>query len=158
MHENILHLCECAIIFEEYWSPLIEMAVQTGMPRPMRTAVFLATGSLSPTKVVSKEYAGIFFLGWRCLYAAVVSSRVDDTTLDLEKALKRCVAMIIGRIRSYETFWKRWVNTSRYQREPKMIGQKYREKGVLQQSPSGECAVHDAILKLAADLKLTGRY
>ena len=35
------------------------------------------------------------FLGWRCLYAETVNSRIESRTIDLEKALKRAVSMLI---------------------------------------------------------------
>ena len=146
------------MIWEEFWKPLVEMAVKTGMATPARREIFLATGALSPRTVVSREHAGVFFLGWRCLYAAIVESRIDDVPLNLEKALRRCVAMIISRIRSYEFFWRRWVRTSRYRKEPNVVGQKHQDKKVLQQQPDGSCVVHDAILQLARDLGLKGNY
>ena len=87
-----------------------------------------------------------------------MESRIDDTPLNLEKALKRCVAMVVGRMRSYECFWKRWVNTARYRKQPNVVGQKHREKKVLRQQPDGSCEVHDAIIQLARDLGLKGNY
>ena len=116
--ESQLHLCECTVIHMEFWSHIIKMAVATGMPAPQDTSAFLATGALSWYTVISNFHSGIFFIGWRCLYAASVKSRIDNKPLDLEAALKRTVAMIIGRLKAYGGKWKRWIAKTRHQRKP----------------------------------------
>ena len=49
---------------------------------------------------MSNDHSGIFFIGWRCIYAAIVNSRIEGTLLKDETALKRAVSMIISRIRA----------------------------------------------------------
>ena len=92
-------------MFNEYWADLLQLAVATGMPTPQDVPTFLLAGWLGKDakgneRVISNDHAGIFFIGWRCLYAEIVRSRVDAVRIDLEKALKRAVAMIIGRIKA----------------------------------------------------------
>ena len=77
----MLHLCECGVIREEFWSELIELAKATGMPAPIDDVIFIATGALANDKVVSRYHSIIWFLGWRCLYAEVVNSRVESRTI-----------------------------------------------------------------------------
>ena len=55
--ENQLHLCECPILREEFWDPLISLLTQTGMPRPQEYAVFIATATLEAEKVISRHHS-----------------------------------------------------------------------------------------------------
>ena len=104
------------------------------MPRPRDDVAFLATGALSQDKVIDRDRAGMWFLAWRCLYAEIVRSRVEALALDLDKALKRYVAMIIGRLRAYGAKWRRWVDKSRHQRDQNIIPRRHQDKKILQSS------------------------
>ena len=127
--ESMLHLCECGVIMEEYWSELIKLAIATGMPPPDDATIFVATGALSPTKVISKYLSILWFLGWRCLYAETVGSRIDGRTLDLDSALKRVVSMLIGRLRAYGKRWRDWVQDTQFRTKPSIIPQKHQRSG-----------------------------
>jgi len=139
----------------EFWSHIIKMAVATGMPAPQDTSAFLATGALSWYTVISNFHSGIFFIGWRCLYAASVKSRIDNKPLDLEAALKRTVAMIIGRLKAYGGKWKRWIAKTRHQRKPGVIPRNKQNKKVMTQNAHGEYTIHRAILEKAEELGLS---
>jgi len=154
--ESQLHLCECDVIREEYWSEIIKLATATGMPPPRDEVIFIATGALSSDKVISRHYSIIWFLGWRCLYAETVNSRVENKTVDLERALKRTVSMLIGRLKAYGKKWRDWVRASRRRTNPNTIPRKHRNKKLLRQDADGEYEIHEAILQMATDLKLTG--
>ena len=58
--------------------------------------ILIATMALSSDTVISRHHSVIWYLGlgWRCLYAEIVHSRVEGMTLDLERALKRFVSMV----------------------------------------------------------------
>ena len=47
-----------------------------------------------------KEEAGILFLAWRCLYAEVVSARLENRHLKLQKAYARMIRLIISRLKA----------------------------------------------------------
>ena len=155
--ETQLHLCECDIIYREYWEALIQLAVDTGMTPPARVTAFIATGALSTTEAIPATHAGIWFLGWRCLYAELVRSRIDNTPPDLERALKRAVGMIIGRLRAYGSRWRLWVETGRYLTPPRAIPRKHHNKGVLTSDAQGNYTIHDAIWQLAQSLGIPTR-
>ena len=87
--ENILHLCQCHIIVREYWDRVINLMVKLGMTAPNDKTSFIALGRLSDTEVVPNTLAGILVLAWRCLYAAITTSRIDNLPLKLEAAYKR---------------------------------------------------------------------
>ena len=152
--ESMLHLCECEVIREEYWNELIDLAVKTGMRPPDDITIFLATGALSRDRVISRYHSIIWFLGWRCLYAEIVNSRVEGRTIDLEKALKRAVSMLIGRLRAYGLRWKVWAQASKYRSKKNKIGKKHRNKKLLFQTEDGEYIIHDAVLDMAKYLEL----
>ena len=103
--EKQQHLVECDVIYQGFWKDLIEMAEAAGMPTPNDIPTFLLSGDLGKDsrgrdRTVSNDHSGIFFIGWRCIYAAIVNSRIEDTLLKDETALKRAVSMIISRIRA----------------------------------------------------------
>ena len=124
------------------------------MRPPDDMTIFLATGALSHDRVISRYHSIIWFLGWRCLYAEIVNSRVEGKTIDLDKALKRAVSMLIGRLRAYGMRWRVWAQASRYSSKPNKIGKKHRNKKLLFQSEDGDYVIHDAILDMATHLKL----
>ena len=152
--ESMLHLCECGVIREEFWSELIELAKATGMPAPIDDVIFIATGALANDKVVSRYHSIIWFLGWRCLYAEVVNSRVESRTISLDNALKRVVSMLIGRLRAYGKKWADWVQASRLRTKPNTISRKHRNKKLIYQQADGSYEIHDAILEKAKALGL----
>jgi len=158
--ESQLHLCECNIIRDEFWEPLIRIATSTGMQDPQDKTVWIATGAYSTrqdgglNKVTSPNYAIYWDIGWRCLYAAIVKSRIEQQTLDLEKALARTIAMTISRLRAYGGRWKEWVRNTDFQTQPKIIGEKHQRKGLINQSPDGPYQIHDALIDAAKQLDL----
>ena len=104
---------------------------------------------------MSNDHSGIFFIGWRCIYAAIVNSRIEGTLLKDETALKRAVSMIISRIRAAAGSLRSNVEASKNQRRPKVIGSKRRgRKVMLTQSADGSYEIHPALLQLADSLGL----
>ena len=85
--ETILHLVTCPVIQHEFWEPLLKLMDEMGFPTPDPSEVhaFLVLGVYTAdgeNRVVKPEHSGMLFIAWRCLYAAVVGSRVDDKPLD----------------------------------------------------------------------------
>ena len=103
---------------------------------------------------MSNDHSGIFFIGWRCIYATIVNSRIEDTLLKDETALKRAVSMIISRIRAAAGSLRSNIEASRNQRRPKVIGRKRRDRKVMTQSADGSYTIHPALLQLADRLGL----
>ena len=64
----------------------------------IKTDIFVILGVIhvGHNKVVCNEGVAILALAWRCLYAELVKSRIDDKNPNLETALKRTVAMLIA--------------------------------------------------------------
>ena len=157
--EKQQHLVECDVIYQGFWKDLIEMAEAAGMPTPNDIPTFLLSGDLGKDsrgrdRTVSNDHSGIFFIGWRCIYAAIVNSRIEDTLLKDETALKRAVSMIISRIRAAAGSLRSNIEASRNQRRPKVIGRKRRDRKVMTQSADGSYTIHPALLQLADRLGL----
>ena len=80
-------------------------------PDPSEVHAFLVLGVYkkdNETRVVRPEQSGLLFIAWRCLYAAVVGSRVEDKPLNLEYAYYRTLQMTITRVTAYGEKWKLW--------------------------------------------------
>ena len=99
------------------------------MPTPHDEIIFIASGALTNEKVISRHHSIIWFLGWRCIYAEIVNSRVENRTIDLERALKRAISILIGRLKAYGKKWREWVATSRYRTKSNAISRKHRRRG-----------------------------
>ena len=100
------HLVTCPVIQHEFWEPLLKLMDEMGFPTPDPSEVhaFLVLGVYTAdgeNRVVKPEHSGMLFIAWRCLYAAVVGSRVDDKPLDLEYAYYRTLQMTITRVTAY---------------------------------------------------------
>ena len=92
----------------------------------IKTDAFLILGVMGPKIVIDKEGAAILALAWRCLYAETVGARAEDREPDLETALKRMVAMLIGRVTAYGEKWRRWFVKQQHQSDPKVIPERHR--------------------------------
>jgi hypothetical protein len=125
------------------------------MPTPVDEIIFIATSALAQDKAISRYHSIIWFLGWRCLYAEIVNSRIEGRTINLENALKRVISMLIGRLRAYGKKWADWVRASRLRTSPNTISRKHRNKKLLYQNADGSYEIHAAIMAKAQNLKLT---
>ena len=105
--------------------------------------------------MISRHHSVVWFLGHRCMYAEIQRSREEDEPLDCERALKRAVAMLIGRLRAYGSRWEGWVADGSLQQQPRSIPRKHRNKKLLVQNQDGGYAIHPAILAMAQQLNLT---
>ena len=93
---------------------------------------------------------------WASLFQLSSTQELNESVpLDLEKALKRAIAMIIGRLKAYGKRWRDWVQAGRHHRQPRSIGRKHRNKKLLKQDEDGEYEIHSALWRLADDLNLT---
>ena len=60
------------------------------------TTPFITLGVISSNKVISKVSAGFLFLGWRVLYAEVIQARIHEKKINLDRAYKRLITMILS--------------------------------------------------------------
>jgi hypothetical protein len=152
--ENQLHLCECSTLRNEYWTHLVKVGTDSGMPPPEEITDFLATGAMSDTKVISAHYSVLWFIGWRCLYAEIVHSRIENQKLDLQRALKRATAMTIGRLRAHGKGWANWISAGRFHRKPRVIPRSHQNKGLFRSDRHGEYELAEPLVDLAKRLEI----
>ena len=88
------------------------------------------------------------------LYAETMHAHLDKVPFDLEKALKRVLALTIGRLTAYGARWREWVDTSRLRTAPNTIGLRHRNKALLRQEPDGDYSIADPLVDAATRLQL----
>ena len=129
--ENQLHLIQCDVIRAEFWSPVMNLLERLDMYPPESIEAFLITGQLTPTSIADPAYTDVVCISWRCLYAAIVESRLENSALKLQAAYDRMVSMVHGRVRAYGEKWRMWVEAGRNFKKPRGIAQKHLEKILL---------------------------
>ena len=77
------------------------------------------------------------FIAWRCLYAAVVSSRVDGTPIRLDRAYNRVFQMTISRLKANGEKWLLWARKNAHTGLKSVIPEDKRERTVIKFSPFG---------------------
>ena len=155
--ESQLHLITCGVLYEEYWSRVVGLLVATGMSEPENVTDFLITGQLSDEQTAGREYLGVLFIAFRCLYAALTESRLDSVPLDLEAAYERLVSMVVSRLNASGEKWLEWVRRGERKRKPHIIPQRHCDKCVMSCEPTGEYKLHDAIVNAKYAIDFTRR-
>ena len=110
----------------EFWWDIINL-MRILKIKYSNTPIFIILGITETNQIVCKEGAAILAIAWRCLYAEITRARVEDTNLDLSKALRRTFALIISRVKAYGEKWKLWYNKQRMQAHARIIDAKYRQ-------------------------------
>ena len=95
----------------------------------------------SLSKTIDNFRASLWFIAWRCLYAATVGSRIDKVTLDLDKAYTRALAMLHSRTLAIGEKWKKWARIGANHEKPRLIPQKKTDKVFITLQPTGEYAI-----------------
>ena len=144
--ESQLHLITCGVIRVEYWSRVIALLVEMGMDEPEDVTDFLITGQLNAEKTVPKEFSGVVFIAFRCLYAAITESRLDAVPLDLSAAYDRMVSMVVSRLNAVGEKWRSWVSRGEGKHKPHVIPLKHCQKCVMTHEPMGDYELHPALL------------
>ena len=129
--ENQLHLCECPIIWRDFWGPIVTVICEMGYPVSPDTTAYLAVGRATDDKCIGPEESGIMFIAWRCLYAATVQARVEKKDIRLDVVLRRCLKDTVRRLTAYGETWMRWSATRRHTRKTSIVPPKLRDKGVI---------------------------
>ena len=96
--------------------------------------------------VVKPEQSGLMFIAWRCLYAAIVGSRVDNRPLNLEYAYYRTLQMTITRVRAYGEKWRLWCVRNKYTSLKCIIPVDKRDRTVIDQDMLGDYSIAPDLL------------
>ena len=87
------------------------------------------------------------FIAWRCLYAAIVHSRVDKTPLRLTSAYNRTLQMTITRLRAYGEFWRRWTKINHFTGKKSVFPENKRKRVVIKMAADSTYTIHYLILQ-----------
>ena len=117
--------------------------------------LFLLLGVLDADKVCCKECAAILALGWRCLYAEIVRCRIDELwdELDLKRALRRAVAMVISRVTAYGERWRRHYLRTRNTTRAKKVAKKHQQHKLIKVSEDAKYELDESLTDLQEELK-----
>ena len=152
--ESITHTCACTQYHNQFWKPLIDLAVKMGETYPEDVSTWIATGAISKEKVMGSEVSSIWDIGWRCIYAEICKYRNEGGSFDPQRALKRTVAMLIGRANAYARRWIRWVDTGQWISTPRGIAEMYRDKKLLFMDENAWCVISSHLEDMAKSLQL----
>ena len=109
---------------DSFWDEILATMRATGIPCD-RTNAFIILGIRANDQPVSPEGAGMLAIAWRCLYAEVTASRVEERGLDLNKALRRTLAMVISRVKAYGEKWNLWYRKTRLTSRHRKVAVRY---------------------------------
>ena len=151
--ENQMHLITCPIIKTEFWNEIFKLIQTLGFdtPEPAHVVLLLTLGCVIDRqhgclKVTTQEMAGLLYIAWRCLYAEIVGSRVDQRPIKLEYAYKRTVQICITRLTAYGEKWLRWVNINKHTSNKSFIPLSKQNRTVIKQDGEGEYTIHSVFL------------
>ena len=140
------------VIRFEFWWDIINM-MRILKIEYSNTPIFIILGITEMNGIACKEGAAILAIAWRCLYAEITRARIEDTTLDLNKALRRTFALLISRVKAYGEKWKLWYNKQRMQAHARIIAAKYRQLALIDQDEEGKYTVANALIKAYEEAK-----
>ena len=109
--------------------------------------IYIALGCYregNTVKVITPDQAGLMFIAWRCLYAAIVGSRVDERPLNLEYAYKRTLQICITRLRAYGEKWLLWSRKNQHTSMKSVIPEDKRDRTVIRQEMLGTYHISQA--------------
>lgn len=145
--ENQLHLCECEVMWEEYWKPIVAVLTDCEMPEPEDRAAFLALGIVTQDEVVSGEKSGVIDIAWRVLYADIQKVRQEGGLLNLSRARQRLWSMIDSRLKAYGEKWKKWSRSRHHTSRQSFIPEKHQSKFLLETDPRGEYTIDQIVYR-----------
>ena len=121
------------------------------MQRPEHVAAFLILGRISRNEYVDSHRMSVLYIGWRCLYAEIISSRFDDGRFDLAKARARSFALLHSRVTAYGEKWKLWVRRNWRTSNKHVIPEKHRNKVFITFDLYGNYTIEPLILRFHSD-------
>ena len=120
------------------------------------TDMFLILGCIrdgDKWNTVDQATAGVITIAWRCLYAEITNSKIQERPLNLERALLRTFQMIISRLRAYGLRWKRWSIKNSNISQKWIIPESYRDRGLIKQTFDGDFSLNKTLFQIALSLR-----
>ena len=87
-----MHLATCPDIRDEFWNEILSVMRRTGI-KYQDDDKFKILGLINEPKTTCAEGLAILNLAWRCLYAEITKAKIEQTEVNLHKAVKRVVVL-----------------------------------------------------------------
>ena len=145
--ESMKHLGECSVIRRDFWDPLVDLLIRTGMTEPEDLTAFLILGRIRERKYIDNHRASLLFIAWRCLYAEIISCRFDNSRFDLERARKRSLVMLHSRATAYGEKWRLWVRRNWHTSNKHIVPERHRKKIFVDSDAEGNYSISAELLR-----------
>ena len=88
------------------------------------------------------------FIAWRCLYAAVVSARIEGKILKLSRAYACMVRLLVSRLRANGVKWYKWSRRTRFipPQKTKLFPLKYRNRKLIKTTATAEYTINPILI------------
>ena len=140
--ESMLHLCECGHLHTQYWDFYFNLIHHMGFNVPQNKVAFLATRRYTSDAVAPEEVIGIFSIAWRCLYAEITKTRLENHTFSLKDAKRRAICLIHSRLTAYGKLCKDFCSERRYTGRKFLLPKKLSKRTLIQVNQHGEYEIH----------------
>ena len=97
--------------------------------------------------------AGIVFIAWRCLYAEIVYSRVEEAPMRIDRAYNRVWQMTITRLRAEGEKWRLWHKINVGSGKRSYFPEKFQNRRVIVFTETAEYTINSSIFE-AYDVSL----
>ena len=136
---------QCEEIRRKMWTPLITLLSNMGIPKCDNTYAFLTVGRIDQHTVIDRNTSAVLFIAWRCLYAELVTGRIDNTRPNIHRAYQRTLTLLITRLTAYGERWLKWVRKNRETGNKSRIPKKHQNKTLIRQDANGRYTVNPMI-------------
>ena len=146
--ENIKHLATCKTYNAHFWKPLETLMKKMNFtipPMGEEKTAFWLLGRLSDAEAVPQEQAGLMFIAWRCLYAEIVTAKIDGHKPNLKHAYHRTIQMTITRLKAHGEKWKHWATQNRHTSKKSIIPEQKRERTVICHTAEGKYTINEEL-------------
>ena len=143
--ESMLHLCECKNMHTQYWDFFFNFIHHMDFDLPEHKPVFLATRCYSCESTAPEEVIGIFSIAWRCLYAELTKTRLENHTFSPKDAKRRAICMIHSRLTAYGKLCKNFSVERRYTGRKYRLPKKLSKRTLIKVDTLGSYTLHDNI-------------
>ena len=140
------------MIYALYWSHFFALAEESSLRIPTweNRTLFISLGIMDKRTSAKEELIGIFSIAWRCLYAEINRSRMEEVPFKMKNAKRRAFCMIYNRLRGYAKACKDFCNERRHTGRKHMLPAALHTKRCLVKvQQHGEYVIHGAVEKRA---------
>ena len=116
-----------------------------GFDMPKNKTAFLATRRYTNDSVAPEEVIGIFSIAWRCLYAEITKTRLENHRFTPKDAKRRAVCLLHSRLTAYGKLCKDFSSERRNTGRKFLLPKKLSERTLIKVKRDGEYEIHHNI-------------